>query len=48
MILEQLAMEAMLFYKMSTIVFFTAINILCKFGEDILITEIDIKLDLKM
>ena len=53
MISEQLAMAAMFFKKkMSTIIFyrhvFTAINILCKFGEDIFITEQDIKLDLKM
>ena len=52
MIFEQSAMVAMLFLKMSTIIFhrhaFTAINIVCKFGEDIFITESDMKLDLKM
>ena len=44
-------MAAMLFFKMSIIIFhkhvFTAINILCKFDEDIFITERDIKLDFK-
>ena len=41
---------AAMFFLMSTIIFyrhvFTVINILCKFGEDIVITERDIKLDL--
>ena len=45
-------MAAMLFFKMSAIIFyrhlFTAINILCRFVEDIFITERDINLDLKM
>ena len=52
MVFKELGMAAMLFFKMSTIVFcrhvFTAVNILCKFSEDIFVTESDIKLDLKM
>ena len=52
MIFEQSAMVAMLFFKMSTIIFykhiFTAIHNLYKFGEDTFITERDIKFDFKM
>ena len=52
MIFEQSAMGAMLFYKNDYHDIyrhvFTTINILCKFGEDIFITEIDVKLDLKI
>ena len=47
MIFVQSAMVAMLFLKMSTIIFYryvvTAINILCNSGEDIFTTEQDIK-----
>ena len=47
MIFEQSAMAAKLLFKMITKIFnrhiFTAINILCKFGEDIFINEGDIK-----
>ena len=42
MILQQSALAAILAFKMSTKVFkhvFTAINILCKFGEDMFINE---------
>ena len=45
-------MAAMLFFKNGYKFFythvFTAINILCKFSEDIFINECDTKLDLKM
>ena len=48
MIFQASAMAAMLFFKMSIIIVYryvcTAINILCKFGEDIFITERDMKL----
>ena len=39
MILKQLAMAAILVFKMRPKLLFTAINILCKFGEDIFINE---------
>ena len=51
MILEQSALASILSFKMRIKFFtydFTAINILCKFGEDIFINEGDIKVNVKI
>ena len=46
MIFKHLAMAAILFFKMRQV--FIAVNIPCKFGEDIFINEWDIKVYAKM